>query len=315
MLNNALYKSGLFLSGASVGEKRHTFELDKLGGLAGMMPVSFLCAVIFACAISGVPPFNGFASKWMLYQGILIGLGNASGRLMSMAYVFALLAAMFGSILTLASFLKFIHSVFLGQDHSPHQEPVSEVSPAMRLAVVVIAGLCVLLGIFPQRFLAIFIQPYLGQELVFIGTWKSMVAFCWLAAGLVLGVMVWGKKSARGFKRDSAYIGGETTAFAPTFPGTEFYRNVAEMPVLGRLYQFLQRQGLDLYRIVPSLFNVVAYVLFIFVDRLIYALTNAVGYAVLGGSWLLRRVHNGILDWYLLWSIAGLLALFFILLR
>ncbi len=35
------------------------------------MPVTFFAALIFAMSISGIPPLNGFASKWMIYQGII----------------------------------------------------------------------------------------------------------------------------------------------------------------------------------------------------------------------------------------------------
>jgi hypothetical protein len=34
------------------------------------------------------------------------------------------------------------------------------------------------------------------------------------------------------------------------------------------------------------------------------------GKAGAGITWALRKLHNGMLSWYLLWSLAGLLALF-----
>src|SRR4030042_5389712 len=78
MLNHAIYKSCLFLSGGSVEKKAGTTELDKLGGFAKIMPITFVTFVIASLAISGVPPFNGFASKWMIYQGI-IEIGKNGG--------------------------------------------------------------------------------------------------------------------------------------------------------------------------------------------------------------------------------------------
>ena len=92
MLNNAIYKSCLFLTGGSVQHKTGTTNLDKLGGLAKLMPITFTACLIAALSISGVPPFNGFVSKWMIYQGI-VELGREGSKL----WVIWLAAAMFGS--------------------------------------------------------------------------------------------------------------------------------------------------------------------------------------------------------------------------
>ena len=75
MLNNAIFKSCLFLSAGAVEKKAGTTDLDKLGGLSKTMPVVYMAFLIASLAISGVPPLNGFFSKWMIYQGIIeIGL-------------------------------------------------------------------------------------------------------------------------------------------------------------------------------------------------------------------------------------------------
>ncbi|MBD3178102.1 MAG: hypothetical protein GF417_00075, partial [Candidatus Latescibacteria bacterium] len=73
MLNHAVYKSGLFLGAGSVEYRTGTAELDELGGLARLMPVTFITTIVTAMSISGVPPFNGFVSKWLVYQGMLAG--------------------------------------------------------------------------------------------------------------------------------------------------------------------------------------------------------------------------------------------------
>ncbi|MGQ9708838.1 MAG: complex I subunit 5 family protein, partial [bacterium] len=71
MLNNAIYKTGLFLAGGAVEHWAKTDELEKLGGVAERMPLTFLSFLLCAMAIAGVPPLNGFFSKWMIYQGVL----------------------------------------------------------------------------------------------------------------------------------------------------------------------------------------------------------------------------------------------------
>jgi formate hydrogenlyase subunit 3/multisubunit Na+/H+ antiporter MnhD subunit len=80
MINNALYKSGLLLSSGCVEYRTGEENIDELGGLSKAMPVTFIVSLIFAMSISGMPPLNGFASKWMIYQGIIdFGSGSWTG--------------------------------------------------------------------------------------------------------------------------------------------------------------------------------------------------------------------------------------------
>jgi formate hydrogenlyase subunit 3/multisubunit Na+/H+ antiporter MnhD subunit len=313
MVNNVIYKSGLFLTVGSVGEKRKTFELDRLGGLAAYMPVTFACGVCFALSISGVPPFNGFASKWMLYQGTLLGLFNSEGALLRFIYIFSLIAAMFGSALTLASFIKFIHAVFLGQESAQENKNTGEVSFNMRVSVVALSGLCLLLGVLPGFFLRHFIQPWLGQEILFIGVWNSALSAWLLAAGLLLGFVFWQSLKTKRLRVDNFFIGGEEPDFGANFPATQFYRTIEELSPVKRLYSFIQLEALDLYNLLTGSLRLLAYLLFILIDRFINLLTSLFGYLVLGLSWCLRKLHSGVLDLYLAWSLLGLLVIFFIL--
>ncbi len=68
MVNHALYKSGLFLTAGSVEKQTGKEDLDKLGGLSKNMPITFFTALVCAFSISGIPPFNGFYSKWMIFR-------------------------------------------------------------------------------------------------------------------------------------------------------------------------------------------------------------------------------------------------------
>ena len=67
------------------------------------MPVIFTTFLIASLAISGIPPLNGFASKWMIYQGVI-----ETGKNGGYWWIVWLVAAMFGSALTLASFMKLV---------------------------------------------------------------------------------------------------------------------------------------------------------------------------------------------------------------
>ncbi len=118
MVNNAIYKSGLFLVAGNVEDRFGTDNIELLGGSAKYMPLTFLAAVIFSLSISGVPPLNGFASKWLIYQGI-IDFGNGTG-IANRLWMLWLALAVLGSALTLASFHEISGRCISGQDKKHH---------------------------------------------------------------------------------------------------------------------------------------------------------------------------------------------------
>ncbi|MBN1913710.1 MAG: hypothetical protein JW788_04850 [Candidatus Omnitrophica bacterium] len=316
MINNAIYKSGLFLTAGAVGERKNTFELERLGALASFMPVTFACGLIFSLSISGIPPLNGFASKWMIYQGALLGLFNASSKLLRFAFIVSLVSAMFGSALTLASFVKVIHAVFLGQDNSSDRKKVREVPFNMRIPLIILAALCIVLGLFWSPFVSKFIGPYLGGDLSYLGNWNSVFAAVFLAGGILLGLLLAAAgRIKKSFRTDGYFVGCEKTDEEFNFPATEFYRSVEEAPSVRLAYKALKSEPLDLYNLVKAALNVFSRAFYIFVDRLIYFLTNLAGYFVLGLSYLFRKMHTGVLDLYLAFCLAGLVVLLFVLMK
>lgn len=150
MINNALYKSCLFLTGGSVERQAGTTDLSELGGLGKMMPVTFTCFLITAASISGVPPFNGFFSKELIYDGAL-----------ERGMIFYVAAAL-GSFLTAASFLKLGHAAFMGKSN---KNGIKEAPMPMLIPMIVIASICILFGVWNSLPLNQLIQPILGTKL------------------------------------------------------------------------------------------------------------------------------------------------------
>ncbi len=153
MLNHAIYKSCLFLTAGSIEKQAGTTEISKLGGLAKAMPLTFVAMVVASLAISGVPPLNGFVSKWMVYSG-LVELGS---RGMNSYWIF-LVAALFGSALTMASFVKVLYSGFLGQRLSS-LAGVREARWPMTVPMLVLAALCIFFGVWAKFPIDTFINP------------------------------------------------------------------------------------------------------------------------------------------------------------
>ena len=293
MLNNAIYKCCLFLSAGNVEYKTKTSELDNLGGLSKVMPITFLTTLIASCAISGVPPFNGFFSKWMIYQG-LIEKGKSGGVL----WIICLVAAMFGSGLTLASFIKLIHAIFLGQraegkgqrTESMERGGKDEVSWQMWVPVVTLAILCIVFGVFAYQIpLKFFIKPALSSGFEFIGKWQSLKATLFLFAGLVIGLIVYFLGNFKLVRMSDPYIGGEPVGKDMRLSGAEFYNTIKEYGLLRSIYKKAEAGFFDIYEQGKTF--------------------------VFGIGGFFQYLHNGILPTYLVWTLLGMVGLFLFLLR
>ena len=289
MLNHAIYKCALFLCAGVVEKETGTTDLDRLGGLAKALPVTFITCTVAALAISGIPPFNGFASKWMVYQGIITSSENGG-----MAWILWLAVAMLGSALTLASFVKVLHATFLCKPAPEIQKiTVRENKRSMLLPLVVLAALCIIFGVFAFPLpLDKFIFPVVQAEVP--GVWWAGMATALILVAIVTGLLIyWLTMRAGKLRRVSTYIGGEKmpdvyiSGEEPgpgrhvEMTGVDFYNTIEQLPVLRRLFTLARAKAFDIYDLVQK----------------------SAGYFIVG----LRRMHSGILPAYLRWFVAGLL--------
>ncbi|MCD6383477.1 MAG: NADH:ubiquinone oxidoreductase [Thermoplasmata archaeon] len=146
IINNAMYKGLLFLTAGALFYATGTRDLNKMGGLARRMPVTTICFMIGALAIAGIPPFNGYASKLLIYESV---------------YEFnpyLAIIAMLVSILTLASFVKVFHSAFLGPD-LPEYRKVKEVPTSMKVGMGVLSGIIIAFGLVPHLVVKYIVEP------------------------------------------------------------------------------------------------------------------------------------------------------------
>ena len=147
-LNHALFKSVLFLAAGSVQAATGTRDLNLLGGLARVMPVTALAFGLGAAAISGLPPLNGFASEWLTFQGLLGAGGSAS--LSPVARSAALLGVgglALTAALAVACFVKATGIGFLALPRSPGAAAARETSRWMGGAMAALAAACVVVGL------------------------------------------------------------------------------------------------------------------------------------------------------------------------
>ncbi|MDD5155297.1 MAG: complex I subunit 5 family protein [Candidatus Omnitrophica bacterium] len=299
MLNHAIYKSCLFFGAGNVEYRTKTGDLDKLGGLAKLMPVTYICFMIASFSISGIPPFNGFVSKWLIYQGLIADIAAPVSKLVYGVSVFGLIAAIFGSTLTLASFIKLLHAVFMGQRiNARKSKDISEVNAYMKLPVVVLAIICVVFGIFAFSIpLKYFIFPAISTSSqavtsdILLGSWRPVLASALIIIGLILGFIIFKLGKLRlSLRSDSAFVGGEAleTREESMVTGTDFYNTVKDMGWLGRIYKRAEAGTFDIYEQGKKIFRV---------------------------SHFFQYLHNGVLPTYMVWVLLGMMALFWAMLR
>ena len=146
-VNHALFKSLLFLVTGSVMHATSHRSLGKLGGLIRHMPWVAAAGLIGALAIAGLPPLNGFASEWMLFQAFLLSPSLPNSYLSMLVPVataaLALAVAVAGYVM-----VKFYGVVFLGLPREDGGQ-AHDAGPWERAGLLWLASWCVLLGLLP----------------------------------------------------------------------------------------------------------------------------------------------------------------------
>ena len=312
MVNNALYKSCLFLGAGALEYRTCVRSLAAMpGGLGRVMALTAASSVVASLAIAGVPPFNGFTSKWLMYaMGIL---GSRESFLLPVAA----LVAMFVSLMTLASFLKYLGGAFLGATGEPSK--LREVPMTMLAPQLVLAAGCLVVGLAPMLplrvvHLAIVQLPSavqlpssdalfgpgpslaLASSGVMIASWAPLaltVLLLALAAGAYFGLQTAGGAATR---RVQVWACGEEE-------NPEWLRYRADSlyrPFKDAIHVTMPRIRLPQMAVPAFLARLVD------VDRWLYRpLARGASEAARGVS----RAHVGIPQVYLLWIIVGAIAL------
>jgi len=150
VLNHAAFKGLLFLTSGSLLYATGTKDLNKLGGLIKLMPVSAAIAAVASLSIAGMPPTSGFASKWTIISASLLS-GEASPVIVLFGIV-----ALFTSAVTLACYVKFFGLAFTSsRSEATAAKSVREVPVSMLIPKIVLGVLIVLQGLLPFLFIGL----------------------------------------------------------------------------------------------------------------------------------------------------------------
>lgn len=287
MINHATYKSGLFLTAGAVERQTGTTDLKKLGGLGAKMPVTFAVFIITAASISGIPPFNGFFSKELIYDGAL-----------ERGLVYYIIAVI-GSFITAASFLKLGHAVYLGKRKDENLK-VKEAPAVMLIPMIVLAAVCILFGVYNQLPLNNLIQPILGEHRLeghnFAG-FPSNIILIVVTAGVLIAAFL---NHLYGVKKTGGGLGA--------------VEHIHHAPVLSWIYNKAEKRYFDPYDVGLKIVGFISKIFFkidravnwfydVFVVKVTYFFTGVI-----------KKAHNGHYAMYLSWSLVGTVVIIIIFL-
>ncbi len=148
ILNHSIFKSLLFMGAGMVLHKTGTRSIDALGGLLKNMKITGFAVIIGSLAICGLPPFNGFVGEFFIYIGGFKGVALDTSTFVMSCFAIISLAVIGG--LALACFTKVIGIAFQGEPRTKAAVNVNEKGPTMLFSMSILAGACILIGVFPK---------------------------------------------------------------------------------------------------------------------------------------------------------------------
>lgn len=148
VMNHMLFKGCLFLITGALLLRVNTRQIHKMGGLLKKMPVTGICFLTASLAMSGLPSLNGFLSKEAIYEG---SVEAGFPVLFTIAGQGFTMFSLFGWATSILTFICLVHAfivIFLGKPKGDLTD-VKDPPAYMLVPIVVLASLCVIIGLFP----------------------------------------------------------------------------------------------------------------------------------------------------------------------
>ena len=158
LLAHSIFKGLLFLTAGAIHFSTNTFNIDKLGGLLRKLPAISICMLIGVASISAIPPFSGFSSEFILFEGLFKAISNLTG-INSIAALLGLSGFALAGGLTATAFVKTAGISLLGINRSDQDLSKDKIPKTMVAGSLILALSCLLIGIFPNLSLEVLLKP------------------------------------------------------------------------------------------------------------------------------------------------------------
>ncbi|MBN2319494.1 MAG: oxidoreductase [Acidobacteria bacterium] len=140
LVNHSMLKSLLFLTAGSLMFAAKTRSIRDMGGLYKKMPITSVCFFVGGLGIAGMPLFSGFHSKFAIFAA----LGQQQ-------LWWALAVSVLTGVLTLSVFAWAGSRIFWGRPaDSETMEQIKEVPFAMWAPMAIVAGIVLVIGLYPN---------------------------------------------------------------------------------------------------------------------------------------------------------------------
>ena len=192
VLNHSIFKSLLFMGAGTVIKQTGTAHVDQLGGLMKTMPATGRSFLVGSVSISGLPPFNGFISEFLIYFAAFLGLQYPPHATLLLTILAIISLAIIGGLASFC-FTKVVGIVFLGEPRTKQFTKTTEGGLAMTIPMVILATACLVIGIFPQQFIALAVsglRDLAGLELLDPALCTTIGAQLALASRLFLLIFI-----------------------------------------------------------------------------------------------------------------------------
>ncbi len=159
ILNHSIFKELLFFAVGNVYNKTHTKNVEAFGGLIKSIPFTAVMFLVGAIAISGLPPFNGFVSEFLIYFGMLKGL-SIHNFFSLITILFSIAGLALVGTMAILCFTKMFSIIFLGMPRDKVSSNVnSDCDKSMLFSMGFLVCLIVIIGLFPQDAFMFIIKP------------------------------------------------------------------------------------------------------------------------------------------------------------
>ena len=146
LFNHSLFKSTLFLGAGALWFATGYRDIEKLGGLGKRMPLISLAMLVGLMAMAALPPLNGFAGEWVIYQAFFRLSASGNFLLQVMGPLLAVGLAITGALAVMCM-AKVYGVTFLGAPRSAQAENPRPLPWLMSVSVAALAICCVIGGV------------------------------------------------------------------------------------------------------------------------------------------------------------------------
>ena len=145
-LNHGMFKSLMMLTVDSIEDVTGEKGIDRMGGIACVLPALSAVALVGILALAAIPPMNGFVSEWMMLQSLLGTDAMASDLRVAMPLLIAMMGVC--GMIVATSYARLYAFIFLGR---PRSQGAAEPRPLRKgslAPMAVLAASCVGMGLF-----------------------------------------------------------------------------------------------------------------------------------------------------------------------